>query len=394
MLIVISSLFVFSTPMSLTQVFGYATSLFGLYQYKSDVQYLSKSKLILPALLFLLVASCSLALLNIDIYQGGNHSDNQFLTYDAIISKQYSQSNPQIQHLSDLLQNTPRKNLAISVITGGANYIPWVSNLVLHYTQSTTVPLLIIGAHDEDCISWSKKNGNIICWVAADISWVRGEDRSFQATKWWTTQLKWFMAYELLVMGFERVLFLDADVIILQDPFALFETHASYDLQGLSDQWRYIDNEEEIYSHRPAVRPTREICNGLYNSPEVVCQSTGVMYFRRSLPTLNFLRDMILRIEVDPTMWEQTLFQIVAMAHTVGSGQKSPMKYRLLNTTEAGNINSVEMMAAAKGREFVQELQVILHLGWVTEKISCYENLRLWNSLEGRPIWTKFLNLQ
>lgn len=62
MLIVLSSLIVFSTPMSLMQVVGYSTSLFGLYHYKTDVQYQSKSKLIFPAI-FLLFASFSLALL-------------------------------------------------------------------------------------------------------------------------------------------------------------------------------------------------------------------------------------------------------------------------------------------------------------------------------------------
>ena len=345
----------------------------------------------------ILLFACFLSMVNLSMVNsiGCPHAHKSARKLTIIQEKIFSNHGEFIKSLGLVLSSFKSKKIAFTVVGGGKNYHSWTLNFWMHYASTNTIiPLLVIGTGPDDCTPYHNiSTAQLVCInVAPDIMWL--QDRK-DIQKGWPVALKWFFSRELLIFGFENVLFLDADVIVLRDPFELFDIHLSYDVLGLSDQWRYMDDFEESISNRPTIRPKSESCNNMYALSEPLCQSTGIMYMRRTLPTLYMLQYMVDMLEKDSGRWEQDLYNFVLPLYLVASGSREPLKYRFLNTTEAGNLNSIRMLAKKKGTSFIQENQIMIHVGWINglEKIVAYEKLRLWNTIESRHDWAHLLDI-
>ncbi|KAK9862816.1 hypothetical protein WJX84_001287 [Apatococcus fuscideae] len=198
---------------------------------------------------------------------------------------------------------------------------------------------------------------------------------------------KYWHAHTLNSLGL-RLLFLDDDVVVFQDPFQFHDR--SYDIEGLSD-WNWMDhvpNTQAVPALKIFLSAGQQlIWNGLATDENKKsqhvnpCQSTGIWFSEPSPTSLIFLHDLLdWLLTKRSTQWDQAAWNEIIMSHLIGTGDQPGLRYRLLPIEHFNNMPTYE--ARIKGGKPVDE--VILHGGDVHDhdKITVMQRLHCWRANE------------
>ncbi|KAK9826644.1 hypothetical protein WJX74_007660 [Apatococcus lobatus] len=165
---------------------------------------------------------------------------------------------------------------------------------------------------------------------------------------------KYWHAHALSTLGY-CVLFLDDDVVVLQDPFMFHDR--SYDVEGLSD-WNWLDHVPDtqemsfttcrvyaMYEDEDAAGGQMLIWNGLAHDKNKTsqhvnpCQSTGIWFTEPTPTTLVFLDDLLeWLLAKRNAQWDQAAWNEAIMSHLIGTGNLPGLRYRLLPIEHFSNI--------------------------------------------------------
>lgn len=221
---------------------------------------------------------------------------------------------------------------------------------------------LVIGSTHADCAPlWSK---HFPCFAHEDLHDsahpIPIDRRSADVSS--PVALKWYYALRLLQLGL-KPLFADGDVVFMRDPFLMIDT--AYHMQGLSDFLTPTDIPLP-YADCP-----------MYTRRQEPCQSTGIMYFEISIPTIAFVNNMWERLLATRT-WslEQPIanYELPKYIHYGG------LKHRLFPDAQASNCALVRTIGRYHGWMKTIRSLVAMHVGYLNRwyKADAYHRIQLW----------------